>query len=115
MDAERGVDMRDDVKCFVDKYVRRFNKLEIPACSLILFGSQARGTATICSDIDIAVVMDGDLSPKQRGALLNLADEIDPRQNVNLFFTKSTALEKPEGTFNTNKYIKEEGIVLWQP
>ena len=105
--------MRAEVKNFLDEYLERFKKMDIGVNSLILFGSQARGTATISSDIDIAVVTDGELSLCARGELLSLGDEIDVRFAVNLFFTTKTALENATGDFDTNKYIKEEGVVLW--
>ena len=106
--------MRPEIRRFLDEYVNQFAKLNIDVNSLILFGSQARGTATISSDIDIAVVMDHALHPRQRGELLSLGDEIDTRFDVNLFFTTKNALDNATGDFDTNKYINEEGVVLWQ-
>jgi len=106
--------MRAEVKHFLDEYLDRFKKMDIGVSSLILFGSQAKGTATISSDIDIAVVTDGELSPCARGQLLSLGDEIDMRFVVNLFFTTKIGLKNATDDFDTNKYIKEEGVVLWQ-
>ena len=106
--------MRPEVRQYLDKYVEQFHTLDVKINSLILFGSQAKGTATISSDIDIAVVMDGNLSPLERGKLLSLGDEIDMRFETNLFFTTKNAIETAISNFDTNKYIREEGIVLWQ-
>ena len=106
--------MRVEIQNFLKEYVKKFEELNININSLILFGSQAKGTATISSDIDIAVVMDENLSPRIRGELLCLADEVDMRYDVNLFFTTKNALENATGHFDTNKYIKEEGVILWQ-
>ena len=106
--------MRAEVAMFLNEYVKRFKALGIDIHSLILFGSQARDTATITSDIDIAVVMNHDLSSHDRGELLNLGDDIDMRYEVNLFFTQKKALENAVDCFDTNKYIREEGVVLWQ-
>jgi len=105
--------MRAEIKHFINEYISRFNELGIHINSLVLFGSQAKNTATISSDIDIAVVMDEDLPPRARGELLCLGDEIDIRFNVDLFFTTKNALENATGDFDTNKYIREEGVVLW--
>jgi predicted nucleotidyltransferase len=80
----------------------------------VLFGSQARGTATISSDVDIAVVMNENLSARERGEIICLGDEIDEEFKTSIFFTTKHALENASGIFDTNKYIKEEGIVLWQ-
>jgi len=106
--------MRIEVSQFLDEYVRSFSNLNIDVNSLVLFGSQARNTATISSDIDIAVVMNEDLSHRCRGQLLSLGDEIDPRFDVNLFFTTKSALECATNGLDTNKNIREEGIILWQ-
>jgi len=110
----KEVYMRAEIEHFIDEYIDRFNKLGIHVNALVLFGSQARNTATISSDIDIAVVMDEDLPPRTRGELLCLGDETDMRFDVNLFFTTRDAVENATGDFDTNKYIREEGVVLWQ-
>jgi len=106
--------MRPDVKQYLNEYIKQFERLDISINALVLFGSQARGTATISSDIDIAVVMGENLTPLDRGKLLSLGDEVDMRFETNLFFTTREAVEKATGDFDTNKYIKEEGVVLWQ-
>lgn len=106
--------MRPDVKQFLDKYVEEFKQLGVKASALVLFGSQAKGTATVSSDIDIAVVMDEALSPMERGKLLCLGEEIDMRFETNLFFTTKSALENASHDLDTNKSIKKEGVILWQ-
>jgi len=106
--------MRPEIKRYVKEYVAQFKKLDIKIDALILFGSQAKGTATISSDIDIAVVMEKALSPLDRGKLLSLGDEVDMRFETNLFFTTKSAIKNATGDFDTNKYIKEDGVVLWQ-
>jgi len=106
--------MRAEVKHFLTEYVNRFQVLNIEIDSLVLFGSQARGTATISSDIDIAVVTDNNFHTRSRGILMSLGEEIDTRFAVNLFFTTKNALENASDHFDTNKHIREEGLVLWQ-
>ena len=106
--------MRPEVKAFIEEYIRRFEQLDIKVGSLVLFGSQAKGTATISSDVDIAVVMDEPLPPLDRGILLSLGDEIDMRFETNLFFTTQKALNDATDIFDTNKYIRDEGVVLWR-
>ena len=105
--------MRRDVKQYLDEYIKQFGQLDIEVNALILFGSQAKGTATIASDIDIAVVMEKILTPLDRGKLLSLGDEVDMRFETNLFFTTREAMENATGDFDTNTYIKKEGVVLW--
>ena len=106
--------MKPYIKEYLDKFVEQFKRLNFDIDSLILFGSQARGTANLSSDIDIAVVMDKHLSPRERGTLRGLGDEIDMRIELNLFFTTRQALNDATDIFNTNKYIRDEGVVLWQ-
>ena len=105
---------KKEIKNFLNQYVIEFKKLNIGVDSIILFGSQARGTATISSDIDIAVVMNKNLSARERGEIICLGDEINDEYSTNVFFTTKQALTNPSGIFDTNKYIKEEGVVLWQ-
>ena len=88
--------------------------MNIDVDSLVLFGSQARGAATISSDIDIAVVMKNSLTPRERGEIICLGDEINEKIKTNFFFTTKQAIENATHIFDTNKYIKEEGVVLWQ-
>ena len=105
--------MREEVKIFLSNYVDAFKVLNVEIHSLILFGSQARGTATISSDIDIAVVSKNALASFVRGQLRCLGDDINPMLDVNLFFTTPEALENADEELDTNKYIKEEGVELW--
>jgi predicted nucleotidyltransferase len=104
----------DSTKEIMDTYVREFEKKGMDVNSLILFGSQARGTATISSDIDIAVVMNAALTARERGELVCLGDEINSQVKINLFFTTKNAINDATHIFDTNKYIREEGVVLWQ-
>jgi len=106
--------MRPEISDFLNEYIRRFKALNSNVDSLILFGSQARGTATIVSDIDIAVVTSGTLHPRTRGELMCLADEMDCQFDVNLFFTTRDNIENASEFFDTNSHIKKEGVILWQ-
>ena len=105
--------IKPHIQQFLTHYISKFQETNIDVDSLILFGSHARGTAILSSDIDIAVVMKHPLTSKERGHLRSLGEEIDDMIDTNLFFTTRQALEAPTQTFDTNKYIKEEGIVLW--
>ena len=98
---------------YLNKYIDEFKKLSIQIHALVLFGSQARGTATISSDVDIAVVMDSSLTRRERGILRCLGEDINPYVETNLFFTTLDDLANPTHHFDTNKYIKNEGVVLW--
>ena len=105
--------MRPYIKEFLDKFVDRFEQLGIEVDSLILFGSQARGTAVVSSDIDIAVVMNESLCHLQRGILHELGERIEDWADVDLFFTTPEALKVATSELDTNRYIRDEGVVLW--
>jgi len=108
--------MRRDVSEFLEKYVAEFKNMGIKNVdSLVLFGSQARDTAKVSSDIDIAVVMSESLNSLERGQLLSLGDDVDMRFETNLFFTTRKALNDAHRDLDTNKYIRDEGVILWQP
>ena len=107
--------MREYIRQYLNSYVDKFKTLGLEDVeSLILFGSQAKGTATISSDVDIAVVMKKPLDAASRGNLRCLGEYINPNIVTNLYFTTTEALENPQHHFDTNTYIKKEGIVLWQ-
>jgi len=106
--------MRQEITLFLKKYIDEFKLLDIKGVeAIILFGSQARGTARVSSDIDIAIVMEESLTPRLRGMLLSLGEDVDPRFEVNLFFTTQKALDSATKVLNTNTHIKKEGVVLW--
>ena len=106
--------MREHIKQYLKQYVEKFEALNIAGVeALILFGSQARDSATISSDIDIAVVVSEPLDVRSRGLLRCLGDDINPHIETNLFFTTPEALESPQHHFDTNTHIKREGVALW--
>ena len=106
--------MREHVKEYLKKYVEKFEELNLANIeALVLFGSQARGSATISSDVDIAVVMGKPLDVESRGHLRCLGEEINPNIEANLFFTTRDALRSPNHHFDTNTHIKREGVILW--
>jgi len=54
--AKKLHQLKPEVSKIVREYYRHLLDAEIPIKALIVFGSQARGTANASSDIDIAVV-----------------------------------------------------------
>ena len=101
------------IQQFLIHYISKFEEVKIDVDSLILFGSHARGTAVLSSDVDIAVVMKEPLTSEERGHLRSLGEEVNDMIETNLFFTTRQAVEESTQTFDTNKYIREEGIVIW--
>ena len=106
--------MREHIQQYLEQYIEKFEALNLDNVeALILFGSQARGSATISSDVDIAVVMREPLDVKSRGSLRCLGEDINPHIEVNLFFTTPEALDNSQHHFDTNTHIKKEGVMLW--
>lgn len=111
------IPIRSEIRGILQNYVNQVKNLNPDIISIILFGSQARGDSTIRSDIDLAIVMkDGAIiGPRERGEIHAISDYIDTPIEINLFFTTEKALDDAVGIFDTNKYIREEGVVIWQP
>ena len=105
--------MNASVRNFLNRFIDEFILTGISVESIILFGSQASGCAVASSDIDIAVVSRTELSPAERGVFLNLAPCIDPRYDVDIFFTGPEHIENADKVLDTNYHIKRDGVVLW--
>ena len=106
--------MRQYIRESLEMFIKHFELLKYDVDALILFGSQARGTAVVSSDIDIAVVHSVPLTSQERGTLRCLGEDIGIKTEINLFFTTPQAIADAEGVFDTNKYIREEGVILWE-
>jgi len=80
---------------------------------VVLFGSQARGDATPESDVDVLVVLRGEVAPieeiRRTGAL---ASELSLRYDadVAITFTASDRFENGDGPFLRN--VREEGVLV---
>lgn len=80
---------------------------------VILFGSFAKGTARVGSDIDIALVSRESWSFKDRSAVRNIFDDFDCSATLSFFYTTETCL-KSDDKNNTNFWISTEGVELWK-
>ena len=80
---------------------------------LCLFGSYARGTADQDSDIDIAVILKGDVDPnKERKRTLNIITDLSLENDVLitcLFIDSFTYSNKQDSLYRN---IRREGISL---
>ncbi len=113
---ERSVIM--NINNINDKYLKPLVdgivSLKIDINKIILFGSFAKNTAKVGSDIDLAIVSEKLLSPMDRGQIICLPDEIGIDFPIDFYFTLEEYLKEPQGVFNPNANIKKEGVVLWQ-
>ena len=105
--------MKKHIEDFLESYVKKITAISADVDAIILFGSQARDTAKLSSDVDIAIISSKTLADV-RGALREIAEDINDSITVNLFFSSYENLENPSDYFDTNYHIKREGVVLWQ-
>ena len=83
---------------------------------IIVFGSHARGEATVRSDVDIALVFDG-TGPAERAdkaAMHDILEDFDDIIKIDLFCTNQTKINEAQDKFNANYWIREEGKLLWE-
>lgn len=87
---------------------------ELPANlnKIIVFGSYARGEATIKSDVDLALVSDG-TGTVDKGAVEYVLHGFDDYIKIDLFCTNQEKLDRVQDKFNTNFWIREEGQMIW--
>ena len=79
--------------------------------SVILFGSEARGEATLTSDIDIALVSDEPLTRAQRLAFAHALDDGYPEVCV---INTLTAHLDTEKFLDVDYHIKREGLLVYE-
>ena len=97
------------VKIVISEFLRGVSEL-MEINKVILFGSHAKGTASVNSDIDLAVVFEKDLKPEIEVARVVKKLEKKFRSEIQIhYFT-----EKSFGRENRLvKEIKREGIKVW--
>ena len=83
---------------------------------IVLYGSEARGTATPESDIDIAVFLNGRLTPRQEDLLSELIVDLDLKYDK-VF----SVIDIDQQTYMTwraampfYQSVDREGVVLWK-
>jgi len=82
---------------------------------VVLFGSYARGEATLRSDVDIALVFaEGtEVNPRDRAFIREELETLVDPVEINLFTTCKSQLDT-DNKLNANYWIREEGYVLWE-
>ncbi|MDR0273154.1 MAG: nucleotidyltransferase domain-containing protein [Clostridiales bacterium] len=78
---------------------------------IILFGSYARGTARVGSDIDLALVAQNTWTFEDRTSIRNFFEDFDCE--LSFFFTTENGLNSDDKN-NANFWIRTEGIELWK-
>ncbi len=73
--ADKTIILQDLKKHLQEKYANAINHV-------ILFGSQAKGTATENSDYDILILLNRDYSHQDENTILDLCYDIDLKYNI---------------------------------
>ena len=115
--CERGESMRiadvvPNLKNFVESVSHEFPE---SLSKMIIFGSHARGDATIRSDVDIALVFDGE-EPAERAdrVAVDIAlSDFDDIIKIDFYCTNQTRLDTEENKLRPNYRIRKEGKLLW--
>lgn len=80
---------QNEVKGIVDEYVNALKQSNLPLWRVYLFGSYAKNTANKNSDIDVAVVIEGQRSTTSRDALLwSTVEKVNWKIEPHLFLRK---------------------------
>ena len=80
---------------------------------IIIFGSFAKGTARVSSDVDIALVSANNWQISDKGDIRDIFEEFSPSMNLSLFFTTQDRLMIDDKR-DANHWIRREGITIWK-
>lgn len=83
---------------------------------IVLYGSEARGTATPESDIDIAVFINGRLTPQQRDLLSDLIVDLDLKYDrvFSVVDIDQQTYMAWRAVMPFYQSVDREGVVLWK-
>lgn len=84
--------------------------------SIILYGSVARGTATVESDVDVAIIIDGKMDAATEDALSDVIVDLNLKYD-RVFSVVDIELAELAQWGKTLPYLKNvqnEGVVLWK-
>ncbi|MCL1842235.1 MAG: nucleotidyltransferase domain-containing protein [Defluviitaleaceae bacterium] len=90
------------------------NALKFPAnlSRVIIFGSFAKGTARVGSDVDIALVSPETWSFENRSLMREIFENYECGAKLSLFYTTENGLQSDDKN-NANFWIRTEGKILW--
>ena len=82
---------------------------------IILYGSEARGTATQESDIDIAVIIEHYTEEMHKQMIDAVVDlELEYNKVISVLLIDNTQFKTWENVSPFFKNIKKDGIILWK-
>jgi uncharacterized protein len=103
-----------DTLKIASEYVRRLEAKQVPLAQVILYGSQARGSAFIDSDIDMLVVVDA-LDKWVYKVIVDEAFEVSLQYGVDLIAVPCDRQEYELPLFRADHYYKNidrDGIIV---
>jgi predicted nucleotidyltransferase len=99
-----------------DSLEKQKNKIPRGRQQIIVFGSDARGTATLRSDIDLALIYENEADElrEDRAVMHHLLHDVTPLTEVTFFGTTFNKLAEATKPTTANYGIKKEGVVIWE-
>lgn len=90
--------------------------LESQVIRIVLYGSVARGTNTEESDVDIALLLNGNLSRETEDKLSDLIVDLNLKYDIvlSVIDIDYEMFKKWEKVTPFYKNVNEEGVVLWK-
>lgn len=90
--------------------------LESQVIRIVLYGSVARGTNTAESDVDIALLLNGNLSRETEDKLSDLIVDLNLKYDIvlSVIDINYEMFKKWEKVTPFYKNVNEEGVVLWK-
>lgn len=90
--------------------------LESQVIRIVLYGSVARGTNTAESDVDIALLLNGNLSRETEDKLSDLIVDLNLKYDIvlSVIDIDYEMFKKWEKATPFYKNVNEEGVVLWK-
>ena len=90
--------------------------LESQVIRIVLYGSVARGTNTAESDVDIALLLNGNLSRETEDKLSDLLVDLNLKYDIvlSVIDIDYEMFKKWEKVTPFYKNVNEEGVVLWK-
>ena len=90
--------------------------LESQVIRIVLYGSVARGTNTAESDVDIALLLNGNLSRETEDKMSDLIVDLNLKYDIvlSVIDIDYEMFKKWEKVTPFYKNVNEEGVVLWK-
>ncbi|MCL2190098.1 MAG: nucleotidyltransferase domain-containing protein [Defluviitaleaceae bacterium] len=108
----------DNIQSELNDFIERVAVFPLIA-QIYLFGSYARGTAGVTSDVDIAIIKDEAPSPREenqfrKAIAIARSDSLIEPFNPKITYVLTSVFATDEYAFNISSSIRREGVLLWQ-